>query len=328
MTEGTSETTRPASVLERAMAQARQGSLDPGAVLWVLAAGPVVIAHEGEAQPGQFPSAPLVLSRDGNRFLGAFSHPDQLGSFGQGRTAMVIPSVELLRRIPEGVGLVVNPATSLGFEIPAQGLRAFTQELLRPLVAQPVVQAAAGAQPAAAQPAPAPPIPARSIPEEAWSDWARLCTLLDPSPTLPGAVMHSLTDPQGYFTAHQRPLLDRGITTAADVDPWLVLIDVLREDEALAYLDGKASADQLAQGLARLPRVATSGAVLDPVAEVDGDLPAALVRADEVLSSRGLRLLLLDEDSDAYAVAVVPTENVEEILAVALRLGQVAHTVG
>lgn len=124
---------RTASVVERAIVQGQQGSLDPGTVLWVLAAGQVVILNEGEPRAAEFPDAPLVVTRGEQRFLAVFTNQDQVGAIGEHRVPTLVPAFELLRRVPEGVGLVVNPGSPIGLEVPAEGLRAFVQRLLQPL---------------------------------------------------------------------------------------------------------------------------------------------------------------------------------------------------
>lgn len=122
---------RPATVLERAIARGQEGVLDPRAVLWVLAAGPVVILNQGEPAPNEFPGAPLVLTREGQSFLAVFTHQAMTGAFfSDAYVAASVPAFEMLRRVPEGTGMVVNPGSPLGLEVPADGLRAFTLDVL------------------------------------------------------------------------------------------------------------------------------------------------------------------------------------------------------
>jgi len=159
-------------------------------------------------------------------------------------------------------------------------------------------------------------------------DWTRLCGLLDDDPEIPGPVLQALSDPEGYFAEHQQQQLDRGIESADEIDPWLVMIDGLDDAGALAYLDWKDSGVELADALAGLPKVIRTGVDTDPIGDVEGDLEAAIARADELLATQGLRLVYLDEDSDAYPLVAVPSENVDEIIAVAERLGYEARTFG
>lgn len=123
------EGTRPATMVERAIGQGRGGKLSPETVLWVIAASDVILLNEAEPSAADFPDVPLVLARDDGRFLPIFTHQDQFGTLSGGR----FPVLELLRSVPEDVGLVVNPGNQLGMELPADGLRAFLSRLLAPL---------------------------------------------------------------------------------------------------------------------------------------------------------------------------------------------------
>ncbi|RUR01453.1 DUF6630 family protein [Labedella endophytica] len=159
-------------------------------------------------------------------------------------------------------------------------------------------------------------------------DWTRLCGLLDDDPELSGSVLRAFSDPADHVAGQGQDLPDRGTESADDVDPWFVMIDGLDESGALAYLDGEDSGVELADALAGLPRVFRTGADTEPVADVDGGLEDAIVRADEMLAPHGLRLVFLAEDSDAYPLVAVPSENVSEIVALAERLGHEARTFG
>ncbi|MGM7698130.1 DUF6630 family protein [Microbacterium sp. A84] len=138
-------------------------------------------------------------------------------------------------------------------------------------------------------------------------DWARLCALLDDDPELEPAVRQAVAD---------------------ETDAWQVLIDGLDEAGALAYLDGKDTGIELADALPALPRIFRTGVDVDEVGDVDGELSAAVVRADELLNPHGLRLVYLDEDTDAYPLVAVPTANVDEIIALSERLGHTARAFG
>ena len=153
------------------------------------------------------------------------------------------------------------------------------------------------------------------------NDWTRLCELLDDDPELAPAVRLAVTDPAEYFAQHQGALLDRGVESADEVDPWTALIDGLDDAGALAYLDWKDSGVELADALPQLPRVFATGVDVDEVGDVDGALPAAITRADSILATHDLRIVYLDEDSDAYPLLVVPLTHAAEIVELSARLG-------
>lgn len=158
----------------------------------------------------------------------------------------------------------------------------------------------------------------RSTPGE---DWARLSALLDDAPEVAAVVTFALTDPEAYFLRYQDDLLERGIEEPEDVDPWIGLLDALDQEGALAYLDWKDSGVELVDAMSAVPRVVASGVDIDPAADVDGSLETAIAHLDGLLAGHDLRVLLLDEDSDAYPLVVVPAGNVEEIVVLAGRVG-------
>jgi len=136
------------------------------------------------------------------------------------------------------------------------------------------------------------------------NDWTRLCDLLDDDPELAPAVRRAVSD---------------------NADAWTALLDGLDEAGVLAYLDRKDTGIELADALAQVPRVFAVGIDLDEVADVEGDLSAAIVRADSILATHDLRIVYLEEDSDAYPLVVVPVANVAEIIEIAARLGFTAQ---
>lgn len=123
-------TQRPATVLERAIARGQQGSADPTTVLWVLAADTVVILHEGALPENEFPPRPMTVTNGKDQFLAVFTHQDFTAELAEGREVVLVPALELLRRIPPSVGLVVNPGAKLGLEVPSEGIRGFAQMLM------------------------------------------------------------------------------------------------------------------------------------------------------------------------------------------------------
>ncbi|WP_164234257.1 DUF6630 family protein [Microbacterium hydrocarbonoxydans] len=159
------------------------------------------------------------------------------------------------------------------------------------------------------------------------NDWGRLCELLDDDAELAAEVRLAADDPEEYFRRHEDRLADRGIESPDETDPWLALIDGLDDVGALAYLDWKDTGAEVAQALAGVPRVVRAGIDLDAVEDID-DLEAAVAHADRLLAGSGLRVVYLEEDSDAYPLVVVPSAHAAEIIEISARLGYEARTFG
>ncbi len=128
-------TDRSATTLERAIARARTGDLSPDVVMWTFAASEVLFLNNTPVSGDQPPEDPMLLTRDDGRFLATFPYRDLIpGDFLEGRDVVAIPALELLRRLPAGVGLMVNPGTRLGFEVPAEGAHVLAADLFGTVV--------------------------------------------------------------------------------------------------------------------------------------------------------------------------------------------------
>lgn len=153
--------------------------------------------------------------------------------------------------------------------------------------------------------------------------WTRLCALLDDDPQLAPGVRSALADPEAYL---ERPgtggMPGPGVPVA---EPWQTLLDGLDDAGALAYLDAADSGMELAEALAALPRVVVAGPSLATITDLEGDLPAVIGAADELLAAHGLGIVQLVEEADACPLVVVPAERVPEILQVVRQLGRAAR---
>lgn len=98
----------------------------------------VVILIDKDPEPGDLlegRALPLVLSNPhGQPVLATFSAPERAAAmaleFPQFGFAMPVHFRELLKVVRPGVGLVINPGTNLGFEMPAKNVARMQQEAL------------------------------------------------------------------------------------------------------------------------------------------------------------------------------------------------------
>lgn len=128
---GTMNSARPATVLERAIARAQAGTLSAATVLWTLAASELLIVNRDATDDGAMPADPVLLHSAKGTFLALFSHRDQAAaSLTEGHAAVAMAGLQLLRRLPDGIGIVMNPGSRQGFEVPADGVQAFVAELM------------------------------------------------------------------------------------------------------------------------------------------------------------------------------------------------------
>lgn len=121
---------RTATLLERAIARSQQGSLTPVTVMWTLGASEIVLISEGPAEPGVLPNHPLLLEDGASMLVAAFTHLDHAEPFlTTGRTPVTLSGMSVLSRLPDGIGVKVNPGSRLGIEIPPSGVQAFVGDV-------------------------------------------------------------------------------------------------------------------------------------------------------------------------------------------------------
>lgn len=119
---------RRATPLEVAIRRATQGRVPTEVAVWSLYVATLFVLTPMTESGAPAPEGvqPLVLHREGKPFLAAFTHPDRVHpQFGEGRAVASLPGSVLLGAGAPEVGVVVNPATDIGFELPAEGLMAF-----------------------------------------------------------------------------------------------------------------------------------------------------------------------------------------------------------
>jgi hypothetical protein len=127
-------TDTPQTVAELAIVQSRAGVIAPQAVLWAMAASILAVPTTDATTDGALDTfSPLLVGRDGQEFLVVFTVPERIGRFRDRAAAFIeMPGADVVRRMPPGIGLVVNPETTVGFEVPGEGVAAFRAELAAP----------------------------------------------------------------------------------------------------------------------------------------------------------------------------------------------------
>lgn len=119
------------TIAEKAIDRARRGVLAPQALLWTLAASKVVVpTPDGDFSGDPRTFVPLLIGRDSMQFLVVFTRPVLIGSYAS-RAPQFIEMLggDIVTGMPPGVGIVINPGTDEGFELPPDGVAAFRDEL-------------------------------------------------------------------------------------------------------------------------------------------------------------------------------------------------------
>lgn len=120
------------TVLERAIAAVQRGSLEFQTMVWTFAASDLLVASaEPPAGDELQQIAPLVVQSEGLSFLAVFTTPARAEDFApEYRYLAVRNGLELLRALPDDAGVVVNPGSTVGFEMRADGVARLRDEIL------------------------------------------------------------------------------------------------------------------------------------------------------------------------------------------------------
>jgi SseB protein N-terminal domain len=122
--------TKQVSLVERAVAHARDGRLTMQSVLWTLAASTVYVPSGADPGDRLENLRPVYYPKDEQQMLAVFTTTDGAGTLGDLAPWLVtFTGEELLRRMSPTDGLVVNPGLPDGFDIPPSGLQTLRTEL-------------------------------------------------------------------------------------------------------------------------------------------------------------------------------------------------------
>ena len=117
-------------LIDRAIARTRVGALSMQSLLWVFASRVVLVGSSAEVGDDLSGFQPVVFERDGEQLVAVFTTTDRADLLGDSVPYLAaIAGEDLVRRLPDGFGIVVNPRSELGFEVPARGIAAFRSEI-------------------------------------------------------------------------------------------------------------------------------------------------------------------------------------------------------
>lgn len=73
---------------------------------------------------------PILFDKHGTSMISAFSDKSRISQLAHiARYCLVMNGLEVLRRIPSGYGLVINPGLDVGFEISPEGIAQIIKDM-------------------------------------------------------------------------------------------------------------------------------------------------------------------------------------------------------
>ncbi len=109
--------------LEVALQKAQAGQLAVPELLAVLMDSEVAVPSATAVLADGSGMQPLMFPKNGVQMLACFTEKNRIGEFSSvAPYCLVLKGRDLLRRVPPGYGLVVNPGTSTGFDVSPHGI--------------------------------------------------------------------------------------------------------------------------------------------------------------------------------------------------------------
>lgn len=113
----------PQTPIETLLQTAMSGTLPIGAFMQAFVASEVVLLTGSLVTPDGSGFDPLLFDKQGTLHVAVFTDPARVGHHAeQAPHTLRWLMLDVLRRVPGGYGVVVNPGTSLGFEISPAGI--------------------------------------------------------------------------------------------------------------------------------------------------------------------------------------------------------------
>lgn len=114
---------RPLNDFELALEQAQGGHLGVPELMRALLSSELAVPSAEEVMADGSGFSPLLFNKKGVQMLACFSDKSRVSEFADmAPYCLVMQGRELLRRMPPGYGLVINPGLAVGFDMTPDGI--------------------------------------------------------------------------------------------------------------------------------------------------------------------------------------------------------------
>lgn len=113
----------PLNKLEEELLDTQRGSKPAGEFVQLLWSSDLALPTANEVKDDGSGLSPILFDKLGANMLATFTSKERMGHLPQlAKYCLVLKGAEVLRRMPTGYGLVVNPGLEVGFEISPAGI--------------------------------------------------------------------------------------------------------------------------------------------------------------------------------------------------------------
>jgi hypothetical protein len=119
----------PLTPIEALLQSAMDGKTPIGAFMKAFVASDEVLLTGSLVTPDGSGFDPLLFDKQGTLHVAVFTHMERVGFHSQQAPHTIrMQMLEVLKRVPGGYGVVVNPGTSLGLELSPAGIGAILKD--------------------------------------------------------------------------------------------------------------------------------------------------------------------------------------------------------
>jgi len=119
----------PTNELETVLADAMNGRTQFTDFLAVLLRSTVYVSSGAEIHADGSGFQPLLFDREAGKLMAVFTARERVKSFkDKAPYCLTMTGQQLVERVPNDLGIVLNPGSAVGFELPAEGVQKIRQE--------------------------------------------------------------------------------------------------------------------------------------------------------------------------------------------------------
>jgi hypothetical protein len=119
----------PLNDFEKALVEARSGRLPVQKLLHMMADADLAVPSAGEVQADGSGFQPLLFPKEQVQMLACFTDKSRIGEYAEmAPYFLLMKGRDLLRRMPPDHGIVVNPGSTVGFDMSPEGIAKIVQE--------------------------------------------------------------------------------------------------------------------------------------------------------------------------------------------------------
>jgi hypothetical protein len=123
----------PLNDLETVLLQARAGEVPVSRLMQMLVEAELAVPSAGEVMPDGGGFRPVLFPKEQVQMLAAFTDRSRIGTLTDlAPYCLTMKGRDLLKRMPPGCGIVINPGSTVGFDIAPDGIRRILDDFGRP----------------------------------------------------------------------------------------------------------------------------------------------------------------------------------------------------